>query len=108
MVSGFQDISSEDELEDNVEITTTQKASETPQNTSFDVDIDLTSDESEEETGVGDVVSPVLHSDDDSNDSEKITEPAKPVVCIVHDYSTLTRTVDVTMVHVCFNFVTQL
>ncbi|CAB4035264.1 Hypothetical predicted protein, partial [Paramuricea clavata] len=80
MVSGFQDISSEDELEDNVEITTTQKASEAPQNTSFDVDIDLTSDESEEETGVGDVVSPMLHSDDDSNDSEKITEPAKPVV----------------------------
>jgi hypothetical protein len=80
MVSGFQDISSEDELEDNVENMTTQQASEAPLNTSFDVDIDLTSDESEE-----DKEDPVLHSDDDSNDSEKITEPAKPVVCIVHD-----------------------
>lgn len=51
MVSGFQDISSEDDPGDNVETFPTV-------NTSFDVDIDLTSEESSEETS--DVVSPVV------------------------------------------------
>ncbi|XP_028411007.1 rab-like protein 6 isoform X2 [Dendronephthya gigantea] len=74
MVAGFQDISSEDE--DNTP-DTQQKVLETAEkpNTSFDVDIELTSDESEEEeTGVAPV------SDDESKNREEITEPAKPLV----------------------------
>ncbi len=88
MVSGFQDISSEDEVEHNIQNTPTPTekpdASKTTQkgNTSFDVDIELTSEESaEEETAV--TVSPVVDSDDDSHNTEKTTEPAKPLVKIV-------------------------
>ena len=73
MVAGFEDISSEDE--DNTP-NTQQKILETTEkpNTSFDVDIELTSDESEEETGV----TPV--NDNESENTKEITEPAKPLV----------------------------
>lgn len=91
MVSGFQDISSEDENEDN--INNTQDTSKTLQkpNSSFDVDIDLTSDESDEaddievtqETTI--TIPKVVDSDDDKDDddeagTELIIEPVKPKV----------------------------
>ena len=89
MVSGFQDISSEDENEGN--INNTQETSKTLQkpNSSFDVDIDLTSDESDEADGVEVTqettitIPKVVDSDDDKDDeasAELIIEPVKPKV----------------------------
>ena len=89
MVAGFQDISSEDENEDNIK--NIQNSSETPQkfNSSFDVDIELTSDESdavdgnEITTGTEVTISKVVDSDDDEDDksnTEMIIEPSKSKV----------------------------
>ena len=89
MVAGFQDISSEDENEDNIK--NIQNTSETPQkfNSSFDVDIELTSDESdavdgnEITTGTEVTISKVVDSDDDGDDksnTEMIIEPSKSKV----------------------------
>ena len=89
MVSGFQDISSEDENEDN--INNTQETSKTLQipNSSFDVDIDLTSDESDEADDIEETqettitIPKVVDSDDDKDDeasTELIIEPIKPKV----------------------------
>jgi len=90
MVSGFQDISSDDDVEDTIQNTQTSKleANETAQkpNTSFDVDIELTSDESaDEEPAV--TVSVVVDSDKDSPQKEKEAEPAKPSVRIAICYT---------------------
>ena len=83
MVSGFQDISSDDEKSNNFQNTTVpqNETSQPKLNTSFDVDIELTSDESDaaEETTVK--VTPVVDSDDDIVVTEKKTEPVKPLVC---------------------------
>ena len=90
MVAGFQDISSEDENEDNIK--NIQNTSETPQkfNSSFDVDIELTSDESdavdgnEITAGTEVTISKVVDSDDDDEDdksnTEMIIEPSKSKV----------------------------
>ena len=89
MVARFQDISSEDENEDNMK--NIQNISETAQkfNSSFDVDIELTSDESdavddnEITTGTGVTISKVVDSDDDEDDkanSEMIIKPPKSKV----------------------------
>ena len=88
MVSGFQDISSEDENEDINDTQDTSKTLQVP-NSSFDVDIDLTSDESDEaddievtqETTI--TIPKVVDSDDDKDDeasTKLIIEPVKPKV----------------------------
>ena len=87
MVSGFQDISSDEDVEDTSQNTEASKpdANETAQkpNTSFDVDIELTSDESADEEPAVVTVSAVVDSDKESPKKEKKAEPAKPLVRIV-------------------------